>query len=138
MTSGNKPCNFNIRSGATSFVMLALLAFSVSTTWPLCATAQVAVDVIIGTAPPPIRYEVVPPPQPGYVWAPGYWSWDGRRHVWYKGHWEPERADAHYIAARWVETPRRWRFVPARWEHFEHEHEHDHFCPPGQAKKGRC
>jgi hypothetical protein len=138
MTSGGKTYTFKIRSRATPFVMLALLALGGSAGWPPSATAQVSVDVIIGAPPPPVRYEVVPPPQPGYIWAPGYWFWNGHQHVWYEGHWEGERADGHYIAAGWVETPRGWRFVPAHWEHSEHEHEHDHFCPPGQAKKGRC
>jgi hypothetical protein len=134
MTSGDKACIFKIRSRAIPFVMVALLALGGSAGWPLCATAQVSLNVIIGTPPPPVRYEVVPQPQPGYIWAPGYWSWNGHRHVWYKGHWEVERAGEHYIPAQWVETPRGWRFIPAHWEHPEHEH----FCPPGQAKKGRC
>jgi len=25
-----------------------------------------------------------------------------------------------------------------RHNHYRHEHHHAHFCPPGQAKKGRC
>jgi hypothetical protein len=40
MTSGYKACSFKIRSRATPFVVLALLGFSGSTRWPLCATAQ--------------------------------------------------------------------------------------------------
>ena len=119
---------------------LALLAIVVALAWPLGAAAQVNLEITIGTPPPPVRVEVVPAPRPGYVWAPGYWAWDGHRHVWYRGHWEAERRDQHYIAAHWVDGPHGWHFAPAHWEHVERmrEHHHDEFCPPGQARKGRC
>jgi hypothetical protein len=28
-----------------------------------------------------------PPPREGYIWSPGHWEWNGRRHVWKEGHW---------------------------------------------------
>jgi len=31
------------------------------------------------------------PAEPGKVWAPGYWHWDGVRYVWQRGHWEPTK-----------------------------------------------
>ncbi len=109
---------------------------------PHTATAQVSVDIVIGTPPPPMRVEVVPAPRVGYIWAPGFWSWDGHRHVWFAGGWEAERADHNFVAARWVDGPGGWHFVPAHWEHHDHwehrEREREAFCPPGQAKKGRC
>src|SRR5258708_33909989 len=67
---------------------------------PHTATAQVSVDIVIGTPPPPVRVEVVPAPRVGYIWAPGFWSWDGHRHVWFAGGWEAERADHNFVAAR--------------------------------------
>jgi hypothetical protein len=133
MTGGNTPSELKTWSRATVFAILVLLALAV---WPLSASAQISLDVVIGTAPPPARVEVVPAPRPGYVWAPGYWSWDGHRHVWSKGHWEAEHGDQHFVAAKWVHTPGGWRLVPAHWEHADHGREA--FCPPGQAKKGRC
>jgi YXWGXW repeat-containing protein len=124
------------RSRTVRFAILALLAFGGGAAWPLCAAAQVSVDIIIGSPPPPVRVEAVPVPRPGYVWAPGYWAWDGHRHTWFAGHWEAERANEHYVAAGWVNTPGGWRFVPAHWERSDRGR--DAFCPPGQAKKGRC
>jgi WXXGXW repeat (2 copies) len=136
MTSGNKLRDLKTRSRATLFAISIALAFG-GAVWPHSATAQLSLDVVIGTPPPPVPVEVVPAPRPGYVWAPGYWSWDGRRHVWHGGYWEAERADQHFVAAQWVNAPGGWRFVPAHWE--EHpDHRRDAFCPPGQAKKGRC
>jgi len=28
------------------------------------------------------------PPVPGFVWACGYWHWDGVRYVWIDGRWQ--------------------------------------------------
>lgn len=69
----------------------ALLAVSSAAFAPMPASAQVDVNLVIGTAPPPLRYESLPPPRHGYVWAPGYWNWNGHRHVWVSGHWLVER-----------------------------------------------
>ena len=36
------------------------------------------VGVVVGVATPTPVVEPVPaPPGPGYVWQPGYWSWNG-------------------------------------------------------------
>jgi WXXGXW repeat (2 copies) len=41
-------------------------------------------------APPVPLDEVVPvAPSPMYVWAPGYWSWDGATWLWVYGSWRP-------------------------------------------------
>ena len=108
------------------------------------AHAQVNIGVVVGVAPPVAIVEPPPPPRVGFVWAPGFWQWDGRTYGWQAGHWEAEQEGESYIASQWVEAPGGWRFVPAHWRrsgHFKH-HDDDgdaaHFCPPGQAKKGRC
>jgi hypothetical protein len=84
------------------------------------AAAQVDFSINIATAPPPPRYEVVPAPRPGYVWAPGYWHWDGHRHNWMAGHWETQRVGYRYVQPRWeryYEGGReRWRYSAARWD----------------------
>jgi len=41
--------------------------------------------------PPPMRVEVVPPPRPGHVWAPGRWAWENDRHRWVEGRWQPHQ-----------------------------------------------
>jgi len=30
---------------------------------------------------------VHPAPRPGYIWSPGHWEWNERRHVWVAGRW---------------------------------------------------
>jgi hypothetical protein len=52
----------------------AMLALSAAAFAPAIATAQVGVSVVIGNAPPPPRFESVPAPRRGYIWAPGYWN----------------------------------------------------------------
>lgn len=116
----------------------AALVASLSCLQP--ATAQVNLGIVIGVPPPPVIVEPAPPPRVGFLWAPGYWFWNGGRHVWYPGHWEAERTGEFFEGAQWLETPGGWRFVPSHWEHRHHHHEDEDggFCPPGQAKKGRC
>jgi YXWGXW repeat-containing protein len=70
-----------LKSRATIIAVLAALAFSGSAVLSGPARAQVSLDIVIRTPPPPVRVEVAPPPRVGYVWAPGYWSWDGHRHI---------------------------------------------------------
>ena len=79
--------------------------------------AQSAVDIVVGVAPPPLRYERVPTyERRGYVWEQGYWRWNGRRHVWVAGHWERVRPGYAYVAPRWVERDGRWEFHSRRWD----------------------
>lgn len=99
----------------TSFYAAAMLALSAAAFLPTQAMAQVGVNVVIGNAPPPPRYEAVPQARPGYVWAPGYWNWDGRRHVWADGHWESARRDAQYRRSEWVRDGDRWRLNQGGW-----------------------
>jgi len=77
------------------------------------AFAQVAIDIQV--APPVPRVIVAPPPRRGFVWAPGYWRWNGRRHVWMDGHWMRERPGFHWVPEAWVPHGGHYRFVPGHW-----------------------
>ena len=74
-----------------------------------------AAAIYVRTAPPDARVEVVPEARRGYVWTPGYWNWNGRRHVWVSGAWLRERHGYSYNHARWVERDGRWRLENRRW-----------------------
>ncbi|MFJ2993322.1 YXWGXW repeat-containing protein [Pandoraea sp. NPDC087047] len=95
------------------------------------AHAQVGVSISIGEPPPP-RYEPVPPPRVGYVWAPGFWDWDGHRHEWHGGHWERERPGYVYRAPAWHQGPHGWELNRGGWDHGgpgrhdDHGYGHDH------------
>jgi hypothetical protein len=68
------------------------------------------------TAPPPPREEREPVGRRGYVWAPGYWRWNGRRYTWVAGHWMRERRASRWVAPHWDERNGRYHFVGGRWE----------------------
>ncbi|MES2742629.1 MAG: YXWGXW repeat-containing protein [Pseudomonadota bacterium] len=93
----------------------AMLAVSTAAFLPTQAMAQVDVNIVIGTAPPPPRYEPVPTMRRGYVWAPGFWNWDGRVHVWNEGHWETERVGRQFQRAEWVHDQYGWRLNRGGW-----------------------
>jgi hypothetical protein len=85
---------------------------------PMPSLAATSYDVQLNFAPPPARYERVPNPRAGYVWAPGHWQWNGNtaRHVWVAGYWERARAGYAYRAPRWVERGGRWQYESSRWD----------------------
>jgi hypothetical protein len=110
---------------ARNVVILCTLIAGGMVALPSISHAQVRLSVNIGVPPPPPRVEVVPPPRSGYIWAPGYWRWEGRRHVWMDGHWQMERPGHYWVAERWVQEGRHWRMEPGHWER-GHEREWAH------------
>jgi len=78
------------------------------------AAARTEVSVVV--APPAPRYEVVPAPRHGYVWAPGYYAWSGHKHVWHSGRWMKERHGEHWVAHSWEQRGDRWYFHDGHWD----------------------
>jgi hypothetical protein len=94
-------------------ILLAAVALSAAFV-SLPGTARTYVDITI--APPAPRVEVVPAPRRGYVWAPGYWRWNGQRHVWVNGVWVRERYGWHWEPDAWVQGRNgRWHVVRGHW-----------------------
>lgn len=82
---------------------------------PALAPLQV-VPVQYHHAPPPPRYEAVPPHRRGMAWVPGHWEWRGGRHVWIGGHWVQARPGYHYREPRWEERGGRHYMRPGGWD----------------------
>ena len=82
---------------------------------PLHAAAQ-GVNLVIRTAPPPPRHESIPAARRGYDWAPGYWNWNGRKHVWVGGHWERVRSGQYYRQPAWHQGQRGWELDRGGWQ----------------------
>ena len=81
------------------------------------AYAEVNVSIEIGVPPPPILVEPIPPPRVGFIWAPGYWLWNGNKHVWTKGRWVEARPGYVWVPERWEHRGNnRHHFHPGRWE----------------------
>ena len=73
------------------------------------------VDVIV--RPPAPKVVVVPSARAGYVWAPGYWRWNGHRYFWVPGYWVPARHGYRWVPSHWSPYGPRWRYVPGYWAH---------------------
>jgi len=83
--------------------------------------------VVIEQAPPRAYVELVAPQappvwaventgtRPGYVWAHGYWRWNGRRYVAVRGHWEPVRVGYRYAHPHWERRGDGWHWRAGVW-----------------------
>jgi hypothetical protein len=81
------------------------------------ATSAIARTIVVDVAPPAPRVEVV---HSDSVWAPGYWSWHGNKHVWVNGHTMKVRHGYSYSAAHWEERDGRHYFNEGRWDRDHH------------------
>jgi hypothetical protein len=80
------------------------------------AQAQIGISIGIDLAPPALPVYAQPViPGDGYMWTPGYWSWNANDndYYWVPGTW----VNAPYVGALW--TPGYWGFVGGRysWNH---------------------
>jgi hypothetical protein len=83
------------------------------------AHAQIAIDVSVDVAPPPLPYYEQPPiPAEGYIWAPGYWAWDtvALDYYWVPGTWVlPPQPELLWTPAWWGWADGRYGFHPGYW-----------------------
>jgi len=79
------------------------------------AISQARTDFSITIGPPPPIVEPVPSPRHGYVWAPGYWDWNGHKHVWHKGAWKQQRRGYAWVPDRWDHRGDRWYREQGHW-----------------------
>jgi hypothetical protein len=96
---------------AISKAMLITLCLSAGA----IGTAPAGTDADV--APPPSREERAPAPRDGYVWAPGYWDWNGRAYSWVSGHYIFEHRGAHWVPDRWDQVGSHWQRATGHWEH---------------------
>ena len=70
---------------------------------PVLAPAGIAVGISVNIAPPVLPVYVQPPiPAVGYIWAPGYWAWDGAGYYWVPGTWVmPPRVGLLWTPGYW-------------------------------------
>ena len=90
-------------------LLLAATAFA--------APAYAGVNLSINVGPPAPQYEVVPTIAPGYVWAPGYWGWNGDRHVWIRGRSIVQRVGYRWEPDRWEQGDRGYYRTAGHWQH---------------------
>ena len=93
---------------------------------PAAAQANLNIGLTIGTPPPAPIYEPIPAPRVGFVWAPGFWAWEGGRHVWHAGNWMPERRGYHWVPDRWAQAHGGWQREAGHWDHDVVRHSWNH------------
>ncbi|HZZ63576.1 MAG TPA: YXWGXW repeat-containing protein [Roseiarcus sp.] len=77
------------------------------------AHAQAPTTFIASTAPPLLpAYSQPALPDPGYIWAPGYWGWNGAGYYWVPGYWAlPPSADLLWTPGYWAWNDRDRDYV---------------------------
>ena len=66
---------------------------------------------------PELRYERVPPPRRGFVWAPGHWRWDGRAYFWVPGVYIAARPEYRFwVHGHWEQRGPNWVWIEPHWE----------------------
>ncbi len=115
---------------AASIALLALCAVSAP------VQAGTTATLVIQTAPPPLRYEVLPPARPGKVWVPGHWEWRGDQYVWVNGYWIKSRPGYVYSPPVWVEINGQWHWRQGGWNHGR-GHDMDHDGVPNRYDRDR-
>ena len=103
---------------------LLLGALVVSAIGVIPVTASAAFGVYVDVAPPAPRYEAVPAPRAGYVWAPGYWDYASGHYHWVGGHWIHEHHGQYWHPDRWEQQNGKWMLQRGSWnkERWEGEH----------------
>jgi len=96
-------------------LLLSLLVAAASAAAPVYA--QVSINIVI--APPAPLYEAQPYTAPGYVWAPGYWAFNGDRHVWVRGRNIMQRDGYRWDADRWEQRGNTYVRHVGRWQRDE-------------------
>ena len=83
------------------FALLVMLMFG----HPATSSAQVAVGITVGFAPPDLPvYEQPLCPEDGYIWTPGYWAWDD------------DDGDYYWVPGTWVMAPEPgYLWTPPYW-----------------------
>ena len=89
---------------AIRMVMVAMVLMG-TMVLPGIASAQVAIGISVGFAPPEIPvYEQPICPGEGYIWTPGYWAWDD------------DDQDYYWVPGTWVLAPEPgYLWTPGYW-----------------------
>jgi hypothetical protein len=95
-------------------LILASMLLAAGLSAPAISQAGVGIDINVG---PPVAVVETPPPPPraDYVWAPGFYRWDGGAHVWVPGHYMEPHPGYRWVPDHWDRRGDHYIFVEGRW-----------------------
>jgi WXXGXW repeat (2 copies) len=65
---------------------------------------------------PPVAEAAIPSPGPGYIWLPGYHSWNGVSYIWVPGRWEIRPQGRHdWVPGHWNHNRHGWFWIKGHW-----------------------
>ena len=102
-----------IRSLLFAFVVLPVVVVGMSGT----SSAGVSFSVSFGPPPLPV-YEQPLCPGEGYIWTPGYWSYDNDYgdYYWVPGTWvRAPRVGYFWTPGYWARTDDGWQWIAGFW-----------------------
>ena len=103
--------------------LIAVIVLAAGFATPAFAVLNVNIDIgipVTRQAPPAPVYEVMPAPQRGHVWAPGYWAWNHDRYVWVRGRHIAQRPGYAWAPEHWEHRGDQYHFVSGDWRRDEH------------------
>jgi hypothetical protein len=88
----------------------------------MLAVSSHAVAVRYTQEAPPPRIKETYTAKPGYVWSPGYYTWDSAKksYKWNAGKHLKARKDQVYMPNRWVKSSKGWTLVEGKWVERKH------------------
>jgi hypothetical protein len=96
-------------------MMAAAVIVAGAAATPALARDAVSLSINVGPPPPRVEYVPTPPPSGYYVWAPGYWNWNGHRHVWVNGRYMQGRHNQAWVPDRWAHRGDGWYHERGHW-----------------------
>jgi hypothetical protein len=80
-------------------------------------TVEARKRIYVTIAPPAAVVErVTVAPNPGWVWQPGYYQWNGTAYIWTPGAWvAPPYVKARWVEGHWVHSKRGYYWKAGHW-----------------------
>ncbi|QWT21413.1 YXWGXW repeat-containing protein [Bacillus sp. NP157] len=104
-----------MRHAFVATLLLCTAALALGGCAPKPRLERNATVVVVKRDPPVEVTEVDPGPREGWVWARGYWAWNGHDYDAVRGHWERVRPGYHYIHPHWENRKGQWILLTGTW-----------------------
>jgi len=109
----------SLRAFTRALLLSAAISLPAMAMEPGAASAQAAISISVNVEPPALPiYQQPPIPVEGYIWTPGYWSWDtaDNDYYWVPGAWvQPPRVGVLWTPGYWAWRDGVYLFNEGYW-----------------------